>query len=54
MDLGLGYLNDCRSLAEVESIKPVKCRVRVYELDFYVVFDCPYLHKYTCRDFAEC
>ena len=34
VDLSPGYLYDCRSLAEVESIKPVKCRVRVYNRDF--------------------
>ncbi len=30
MDMRPGYLCDCRSVAEVESIKPLKCRVRVY------------------------
>ena len=29
VDLSPGYLYDCRSLAEVESIQPLKCRVRV-------------------------
>ena len=28
-----GYLSDCRSLAEVESIKQLKCRVGVYKRD---------------------
>ena len=31
VDLCPGYLYDWRSLAEVESIKPVTCRVRVYK-----------------------
>jgi hypothetical protein len=34
VDLSPGYLYDCRSLEEGESIKPVKCRVRVYKRDF--------------------
>jgi hypothetical protein len=34
VDLSPGYVYDCRSLAEVESIKPLKCRVRVYKRDF--------------------
>ena len=34
VDLSLGYLYDCRSLEEVESIKSVKGRVRVYERVF--------------------
>ena len=31
VDLSPGYLYDCRSLTEVESMKPLKCRVRVYK-----------------------
>ena len=31
VDLTPGYLCDCRSVADVESIKPLKCRVRVYK-----------------------
>ena len=34
VDLSPGDLYDCRSLAEVESIKPLKCRLRVYKRDF--------------------
>ena len=34
VDLSPGYLCDCRSLSEVESITPLKCRVRVYKRDF--------------------
>ena len=34
VDLSPGYLCDYRSLAEVESITPLKCRVRVYKRDF--------------------
>ena len=34
VDLSPGYRYDCRSLAEVESIKSVKCRVSVYKRDF--------------------
>ena len=37
-----------RSVADVESINPLKCRVRVYKREYLVVFDCPYLDKYTC------
>ena len=31
VDLRPGYLCDCRSVAEVDSIAPLKCRVRVYK-----------------------
>ncbi len=34
VDLRPGDLYDCGSLAEVESIKPLKCRLRVYKRDF--------------------
>ncbi len=34
VDLSPGDLYACRSLAEVESLKPLKCRVRVYKRDF--------------------
>jgi hypothetical protein len=30
--LSPGYLYDSRTLAEVEIIKPLKCRVRVYNV----------------------
>ena len=36
------------SVADVESINPLKCRVRVYKREYLVVFDCPYLDKCTC------
>ena len=47
MELIPGYLSDCRSLAAVESIKPLKCRVCVYKREILAVFDWTYLHKYT-------
>ena len=34
VDLMPAYLHDCRSLAEVERTKVVKCRDRVYKRDF--------------------
>ena len=54
VDLTPGYLCDGWSVAEVESIKPLKCRVRVYKREFLAVFDCPYLHKHTCDVWGTC
>ena len=34
VDLTPGYLCDGWSVADVESIKPLKCRVRVYKREF--------------------
>jgi hypothetical protein len=47
VDLIPAYFYDWRSLAEVESIKAVKCRHRVYGPEFGVFFGSLCLHKYT-------
>jgi hypothetical protein len=35
VDLSPGHLYDFRSLAEVENIKQLKCRVRLYKHEFH-------------------
>ena len=49
MDLIPGYLCVCSSLAEVESTKAAKSRLRVYKHAFFATFDLLFVHKYTCQ-----
>ena len=47
VDLIPGYFGVCSSLSEVESMKQVKSRLRVYKAAFIATFDLLLLHKYT-------
>ena len=49
VDLIPGYQYVCSSLAEVESTKAAKSRLRVCEMSIFATFDLLLVHKYTWK-----
>ena len=49
VDFSPTHLYVCSRLAQVESIKAAKSRLRVYKRTFFATLDLLFLHKHTCN-----